>query len=125
MYTQITTSHILFSLFFSSSPFSPSASPFSLSPPSSSYSALFLPSVQVDVPALRRMNRRHKPNLTRDNMSYYRPPSPTPEERRLLRKQMAKEKAAGSGMGTGGGKSGMSKEHMDKANKELDALFAE
>ena len=88
------------------------------------FACLLVP-LQVDVPALRRMNRRHKPNLTQDNMSYFRPPSPTPEERRLLRKQMAKEKAASSGMATGGGKSGMSKEHMDKANKELDALFAE
>ena len=83
-----------------------------------------LAGAQVDVPALRRMNHRHKPNLTRGNMKYFRPPSPTPEERRLLKKQQAQEKAAGADM-AGGGKSGMSKEHQDKANKELDALFAE
>ena len=71
------------------------------------------------------MVHRHKPNLKRENLKYYRPKSPTPEERRQLKKQQAKEKAVGLAHLASGGPSGMSKEGTDKANKELDALFAE
>ncbi len=62
------------------------------------------------------MVRRVRPNLRLENMKYHRPPSPTPEERLAARRAAQAEKGSGVGL---------SAAQLAKANKDLDALFAD
>ena len=79
--------------------------------------------MMVDVPAMRRMARKLRPNLRLENMRYHRPPSPTPEERLLAKKLAAAEKARAAA--TGDGHKGLGIMAKAKATAALDALFAE
>jgi hypothetical protein len=63
------------------------------------------------------MARRVKPNLRLENLKYFRPPSPTPEERLAAKKQAALDKKGSSG-------GGLSAKALAQTNKDLDELFS-